>query len=455
MEKKKLLNTFNVFSVGLSGAIGSGIFVLLGLGIGYTGKSIVLAVSVGCLFMLFAYVFHVIMSSMFVLRGGIQSMRTLLLDTRLLGSSTFLDLIQYLSLAMYGIAIIQYASMVFPSIEPYSEVCGVLLVTMFFLLAARGSKFVGTLISIMTVVLIASISLFIIFGFGKVETGYFASEGFFSDGIIGFFSAMSIMSWACQGTTMAPSNFSGDTKNAKKTTPKAILLITLALACIYGLMAYVAAGVLPVEEIAGENLATVSAAIFPHWAWALFILGGAVFAISTSLFSTIGMLSKPLMKMANDGWLPKSAAKTTKSGFPWVLQLALYLVNVVPIVCGASLEFLVSLAMIPSMLICIYCNFALLKIVKKYPKHWKSSILHMPYPALIAVVAIAILCDAIVIYNLFIALSVMEMVLIVVLALASFVYSEILMKAGSINLDVRAVQDDIVVDSDLLEVENA
>ena len=56
-EKKKL-GLFNIFSLGVGGAIGSGIFVMMGFGIAYTGRSIVLAVSVGCLYMLLAYLFH-------------------------------------------------------------------------------------------------------------------------------------------------------------------------------------------------------------------------------------------------------------------------------------------------------------------------------------------------------------------------------------------------------------
>ena len=49
------LGLLNIFSLGVGGAIGSGIFVMMGCGIAYTGRSIVLAVSVGCLYMLLAY----------------------------------------------------------------------------------------------------------------------------------------------------------------------------------------------------------------------------------------------------------------------------------------------------------------------------------------------------------------------------------------------------------------
>jgi basic amino acid/polyamine antiporter, APA family len=70
MEQKKKLNTFDIFSLGFGGAVGSGIFVMMGLGIGHTGKSIVIALLGGCVIMLLAYMYNVVFSSMFVLSGG-------------------------------------------------------------------------------------------------------------------------------------------------------------------------------------------------------------------------------------------------------------------------------------------------------------------------------------------------------------------------------------------------
>ena len=43
-EKGKKLGLWNIIGLGLGGAIGTGIFVLLGYGIAYTGRSISLVV---------------------------------------------------------------------------------------------------------------------------------------------------------------------------------------------------------------------------------------------------------------------------------------------------------------------------------------------------------------------------------------------------------------------------
>ena len=49
MQKEtKKLGMFDIYSLDVGGAIGSGIFVMMGLGIGFTGHSIFLAVLCGC-----------------------------------------------------------------------------------------------------------------------------------------------------------------------------------------------------------------------------------------------------------------------------------------------------------------------------------------------------------------------------------------------------------------------
>lgn len=79
-QEKKKLNLFNIYSLGVGGAIGSGIFVLMGSGIAATGHSIFLAVAVGCIYMLIANLFQPVMASMFVLPGGDYDMKLMLFN---------------------------------------------------------------------------------------------------------------------------------------------------------------------------------------------------------------------------------------------------------------------------------------------------------------------------------------------------------------------------------------
>lgn len=431
--EKKLLNLFDIFSLGLGGAVGSGIFVLMGLGIGFTGRSIVVAVTVGCVFMLLAYFYNVLLGSMFVFKGGDYSQKALLFNPVLTGVSAYITFTNGFALAMYAVAMVNYASMVFPGIVPFTKIIAVTIVTLFFAATIKGSKFVALLNSIMTVVLMASIGIFVIMGLPKVGPGYFSGEGFFLNGVPGFFAAISIMGWACQGTTMAPTSMYAVTKNPKRTIPGGIVLITISLAVIYGLMSIVAAGVLPVEQVAGQNLSLVAEEIFPRSIYIVFILGGAVFAIATSLMGGIAMVRYPTMKVAEDGWLPNIFKKTTKNGYPWVTQLLYYLFSILPIIFGFSLDAIVSLVMIPAMLMNVYLNIACIGVVRKYPVQWKKSILHMPKPVIYVICVLSSICAAIVAYNLFVGLKLSEMFILLGILAVCFACSIICIKTGKVS----------------------
>ena len=98
---------------------------MMGSGIAATGRSIFISVAFGCLFMLMAYFFHVVMSSMFVLEGGDYDMKAMLFNPTLTGVSAVFTMMGGIGFAMYGGAIADYASMVFPVIGEYTKLVGV------------------------------------------------------------------------------------------------------------------------------------------------------------------------------------------------------------------------------------------------------------------------------------------------------------------------------------------
>lgn len=365
-KDKKKIGTFELSCYGIGNCIGSGIFVSMGVGIGYTGKSTPLALIFSCIIVLFAYWYKTLMSGMFALPGGRYAQQALLQPPILVVISGISLIFGGLSFAMYGLAIVDYAVTIFPSIAPYEKWIAIAIITIFFLTTLLGGKFMGAFNAIMVVVLIISLIVYIAVGLPKVNYSEIVpfSSGYFSGGITGFIMAIAIMSFACQGATM-PIDMTEDTRNPKKSMPKAILISSAVVMVIYVLISIVTTGILPIEQVADQNLGVVAKSIFPYAVFVIFIIGGACFAIATSLYTTIAGIKYPLLQAVKDGWLPKALGKTTKKDYPWVIYGIMYIIAIIPIFANLELSDLVSLLMIPTMILNTINNILMFRLIKK------------------------------------------------------------------------------------------
>ncbi len=435
-SEKKQIGTFELACYGIGNCIGSGIFVSMGVGIGYAGHSISLALVCSCVVVLFAYWYKTLMSGMFALPGGRYAQSALLQPPILVGFSGISMIFGGLSFAMYGISIAEYAQLVFPEIEPYEKWIAVGIITLFFLTTLLGGKFMGRFNAIMVVVLVISLVVYIVVGLPQVDysTVNPFGEDYFAGGLSGFIFAVALMSFACQGATM-PIDMTDIAKNPKKSLPKAILLASAVVTVAYVLIGIVSAGVLPVEEVANENLGVVAKSIFPYGVFVVFIIGGACFAIATSLYSTIAGIQYPLLQTIEDGWLPAVLGKKTKKGYPWLIMIILYAVSIITVFVDLGLSSIVSIIMIPTMIINTINNILMFRLIKKYPNAWENSFFHMPKPLLTASLIFAVICSLIITVSLFTSLGTSEMIIMIVAVIAIFAYSYYRIKVGKINLE--------------------
>lgn len=379
-EKGKKLGTLNIVAMGIGGAIGTGIFIMLGFGIAYTGRSIVLVCGAGCIYMLLAYWYYMAFSSMFTLPGGDYDVRCMIFPPVLTGVAAWFQVVTSLVLAGHSLAIADFAAMIWPKINDFKSLFAICVLTLTFLCTIRGSRVLTLIQNYVVVALIIALILFLVYGMPQVNTDIFLSNkdgGFFHGGFGGFISALSVMSFACTGTA-AKISMTAVTKNPKRTLPIASILTTVVVAVIYSLMAFVAGGVLPYDQIAGANISVTAEAIMPRWGFLFFVVGGGIFAVSTTMLSVLANLRYPILRVAEDGWIPKAFMKTTKGGYPWVIYVVLYAVSLVPLVTGLDIEGIVANAMVPMMLFTIATNLYCLKLPQKYPQQWEKRGIRFP-----------------------------------------------------------------------------
>ena len=434
-KEKRKIGVAELSCYGIGNCIGSGIFVSMGTAIGFTGRSITLALVVACIVVLFAYAYKTLMAGMFVLPGGHYSQSALLQPPILVGVSAISGIFVGLAFAMYGLSIVEYASIIFPQIEPYGKIIAITIITFFFATTFMGGKFMAKFTLAMVGVLIISLLVYVIAGLPKVDfsTANPLSEGYFSDGPFGFIMAVAMMSFACQGATR-PIEMTPDAKNPKRSLPKAILIASFVVMIVYALIAVVTAGVLPIEQVADKNLGVVAEQIFPHSVYVIFTLGGACFAIATSLYGAIAGIQHPMLATIEDGWLPAFLGKKNKKGYPWVMMLVLYVIAIVPIFIDMGLSELISLMMIPTMILNLINNCLMFKLLKKYPEAWKNSFFHMPKIAFNITIVLAIIADLLISVALFTTLKSGDQYFIIGMVAFLFIFSYYRIKAGKIDL---------------------
>lgn len=435
-ENQKKLGYLNHIGLGVGSAIGTGIFIMLGYGIAYTGRSIVFVCSIGCIFMLLAFWYSMAFGTLFITKGGDYTARSMVFPPLLTGVAAWFQLTTPFVLAGHSLAITQFAEMAWPQIKNYETVFAVVVLSIGFLCTIRGSKVLTTIQNFVVVALVAALILFLFYGLPKVDfSAFFAADSEFAvGGFGGFIAALSTLSFACMGTagniSMAPV-----TKNPKRVIPVSSMIVTLIVGVVYSLMAYVAAGILPYEQIAGANISVTAEVIMPHGPFMFFVVGGGIFAIASTMLGVVAILRYPIQNVAEDGWIPKTFLKTTKGGYPWFLYLVLYVVSLIPIITGLDIEGVIGNVMVPTMLMNTYINFYCIKLPKLYPEQWEKRGIHFPVWLWNVFSVAGGVFAIIVIYNTFVNLDMKAMVICVIEVTAAFFLSFITLKKGWVKKD--------------------
>ena len=445
----KKIGLWNIVGLGVGGAVGSGIFVTLGSAIEKTGRSI-LPITVICVFyMLLAYWYNLGMSGIFVIDGGDYSMKGMLLPPILTGYGGWTNVIWAFGFTGYSLALTSYLGNLFPVVADHSKLVSSIVLTLFFLLSMKGNRIVTLFQNVATALLVVALVLFVVIGIPNVNAADFFNAahdgGFFHGGFGGMISAIAIMGWACQGTTMGPVGVVPITKNPKRTIPMGILVTCVVVSVVYGLMSYVASGVLPYEQIAGQNLSVTAAAIMPQGLFAFFVIGGGICAIISSFLAVLAMIREPLSHMADDGWFPAVFRTKSKEGYPYFCFLLTYIVALVPILTGMSVGNAISMLMIPTMLINVYLNAACMIIPKKYPEQFAKRSIKMPVWLFNACSILGGFCAAVVAITLFKDLTVQDAIVAAGVIIIPLIFSAIALKTGSVSAkDLDAKRQEII-----------
>lgn len=386
---KKVLGLTDVLGIAIGQIIGAGVMSLTGIGIQITGSGITPAFILSAVITLLTMFPIAILGSTLPTTGGMYQYTSRLLSPKTGIFWLMLFMFLQITLSLYALSFAQYLEGLFPGV-PVRTVA-FLLLTILFIVNIVGIKSASIIGNLMVITLIVALSCFIIFGMPHVHFGVFNSSSMFPDGFTGFFTAVGLVSFATGGAQVV-AELGGEMKNPKRDIPIVIIVATIFVGILYAFIASIAVGVLPIPEVAGRPLTSVAKEILPAPIFLFFMIGGAMFALATTLNSTFTWVTKSLLIAIHDGYLPKALGHVNKRfGTPHWLLLIFYIIGALPIVTGMSLNVVAQLGTGISLIVFAFPALAVTQLPKKYPEAYKQSPFKVPYPVLIIIAITAII----------------------------------------------------------------
>lgn len=440
-ELKRVLTRGNLMSMAVGQIIGAGVMVMSIAALGMTGRSVNIAFVVASVLTIIGAVPTIFYGSIVRLRGGTYSQAALFCGEKVAGFYIVTYIFSNMSLAMYATGFTSYFVSLFPGAAGKETLISGIVLTVFFILNFVGTEWMAKIQDFMFYVLIAALLLFTAFGLPRVEwAGYFGNELFgrplFENGISGLLQAASFLTFATGGATLMV-NFSAEAVNPQKDIPFVVIVSTLGVAVLYALLATCIGGILPPDEVlAAGNLAVIAKAIMPTSLYYIFVIGGAMFALGTTLNSSIGWVTKPILQAVEDGWFPAWLGKLSKFKTPWVLQLLFYIVNMGALLLGLDVSQLGKMVLVIGNVVGIILVVGVMRLPKLFPEQWEKSPFHVSNGVFYTLMVLGI---AVLVMQAYMNLQGLQMRIIlfnIAMFVFSVAYSLIMTKTGKVHMTV-------------------
>jgi APA family basic amino acid/polyamine antiporter len=369
-DLKRVLGFWDLMGTAVGQIIGAGIMSLTGAAIAMTGRSVPISFILAAVFVLIFSIPQVLIYATARFRGGQYSVISTLVGEKWGGFFVIMHILTNLSIAMYALSFADYALAFLPMFSRKLIALGIL--TLIYVLNIFGVDKMAKIQNFVVVTLVIALGVFVAFGITQIDSNYL-SEGFMSDGFVGLLQAAALLTFATGGATVA-ANLAGEAKNPTKDVPMVILVSTIAVAVLYGFVSLIAAGVLPISQVANQPLTWVAEEILPNFLYVFFVVGGAMFALVSTLNAQLAWATKPILQACIDGWFPKKLGYIhPKYKTPVILLTGFYLVGLIPILFEINIGAIGGYVVIMSQFINILMTISVLKLPEKMPKLWEKS----------------------------------------------------------------------------------
>lgn len=335
---KRTISTPGAIGVAFNQIVGGGIVSLTGVAIALTGGGVSIAFAIAIVTIVIVSIPYAAVGSAMPTVGGVYSYSTRLIHPVVGYIALFVHFLSQSSIGLYGISAGQYMNSLNSVFNP--TVVAVVIIVGFFLANLAGAVIGSRVGLVMSLIMFIGFATFIAVGMQNVDWVNYPPV--LPDGFGKLLEAAALLTFATGGAIVVV-ELGGEMKNPGKAIPIAMIGGTMLAGVLYILISLVAAGVLPIAEVADKPLSIVGGEFLPPAAWAFFILGGAMIAVISTMNSQMLTGTKSLLAAIDDGWFPRGLGAVSKRfGTPHWLLTILLLLGLAPVLAGVPLGELAS-----------------------------------------------------------------------------------------------------------------
>ena len=388
MGLKRTLNLLDATSVGVGAIIGAGIFVVLGIAIGYAGPAIIVSIIIAGVVASFTAFSFAELGSAIPKEGGAYAFAFELISPFagfLVGCLWLFA--QIVAGAAISLGFASYLVAIFPALSLKAVAVAIALILTGVNLI--GIKQSATINNILVIIKIAILCLFIGFGIFQIHPQNFSQ--FSPNGLFGILQGAGFIFFAYLGFGRIAA-LGEEVKNPEKNLPLSILIALIVSIVIYFFAGLTATGLQDYRILAqsGSPIADAAKATgnLPIVAAVSF---GALIAIVGVLLTNLIGLSRVAYAMSRNGQLPKSIAKvSSRFGTPYIAVLAMSALLVI-IAVALDLQQAVAITSFALLLTHLFVNFSAIRLRKKMPSSAKFKVPFYPLIPLLGIFSCIIL----------------------------------------------------------------
>ena len=375
MENKgKKMSPLDVTLMAVGAIIGAGVFSMTGVAVGAAGPGVPIAFLIAGVAAMMVCLPFMVISSAIPVRGG-QYLYVARFLSPVLGFLLVWNLVfEIFYVSVLGISAGQYLPNIIPGLSP--RLAGTIVVIGIVTACLFNIRTSAKIQNFMVILVLIALGLFIVLGIPHIKhislPKMVAGSSF--SGIILAVSYVRSSAYGAVGVV----DLAGEVEHPQKTVPSAIATSTIGVSVLYAVVAFIAVGVVPWEEMIQQPLSYAAKSYMPVWIFSFFVIGGALFAILTTLLSMIMSYSRAIWAAADDGLFPKWLQSTNRFGIPYKIILIMGAIGLLPVVLDLPLDYVFAVMNAPGMMLGLLATVPVLIAPRKLEGKFEHAWFRMP-----------------------------------------------------------------------------